>query len=224
MQLYDAQDIAKALGLKGARMVIEQARKHFGRKIPVDEKLDGTPLPQGGRSKYMVSMKLTREQTSFIVSRSRGDTERARRELGLDMVSTCLMRNERLFLSVVESLLSVSDYSLQKQKSLSGFIVDGYIEGAGGCLVIEYDERYHKAKIQTELDTDRWNTIKNEVLSMGRDICLVRVMDTSCGFAEGVKTISSLLHSDFFGPVVYKGIESNLIGSESCHIEIHTID
>ena len=214
--LYDCADIAQALGLKGARMVIEQARKHFANDIPVDKLSAGVKLPQGGRTMGRSTVMLNKEQTEFIVSRSRGDTAKACAALGLSVNYHSLYRGEQLMMSLVESILSVTQYKLTRQYSIDRYLYDGVVVGQGAAIAIEYDERQHK--YSSEQDNHKQLRLMRHFADKSMDAALIRVTDTSLGISSACKAISGLVHSDFLGPVEYNYLSESY---DDCSVMIN---
>ena len=203
--LYDAEDVASALGLKGKRMVIEQARKWFGSSIPVDKRVKGVKLPQGGRSMGKVVVKLSKEQVCFLVSRSRSNTAAACAKLGIDVSYHSLYRGEQVLMSLIDSILYPTQFNLIRQHHIDGYLLDGVIVGVGGVIVIEYDEIGHK--YTSSQDTERQEYVTDHFLSQGVEVAFMRVLDSEAGISSACKEISFLVHSDFLGPVVYESDE-----------------
>ena len=201
-ELIDARELAEALGLRGARMVIEQARKHFEEHELDIIKINGGPLPHGGFSKYKIKLMLTKAQAEFMCSRSRGNTANAAKKFGLNVSAHSLHRGEQFFMSIIESILDCTQLKLSRQLSIAGYLVDGAIVGRTAAILIEYDEKGHRYK-KTD-DATRQSSIERELLKAMQEIKFVRVEDSPEGIALAIKEISNLIHSDFVAPIEYK--------------------
>ena len=201
MHTISTKQLAVALKLSKPTSLIDQARKHFGNNA-VEKITRGVKLPQGGYSMYMVDIMLTKEQAQFLVSRSRGDTENATKVFNLSVNNHCsLLRNEIFFMGLVDSLLTVTQFKLERQYSCLNYNVDGVIIGGTGVIIIEYNERQHKSN--SCRDYLRMQKIKEHFESIDLDVFVVCVDDSSDGIVDSVKKISELIHSDCIGNVLY---------------------
>ena len=198
-ELIDARELAESLGLRGARMVIEQARKHFDKNELIESA--GIVKTKGGPRKT-VSMHLTKPQAEFICSRSRGNTANAAKKFGLNVSAHSLHRGEQFFMSIIESILDCTQLKLSRQLSVAGYLVDGAIVGRTAAILIEYDEKGHRYK-KTD-DASRGLAIEAELLKTMEEVEFVRVNDSPEGIALAIKEISNLIHSDFVTMIEYK--------------------
>ena len=198
-EFIDARELAESLGLRGARMVIEQARKHFN-KNDLIEKIELISTMQGER--MSVIMSLTRSQAEFICSRSRGNTANAAKKFGLNVSAHSLHRGEQFLMSIIESILDCTQLKLSRQLSVAGYLVDGAIVGRTAAILIEYDEKSHRYKKAD--DADRQLAIETELLKTMEEVEFVRVNDSPEGIALAIKEISNLIHSDFVTMIEYK--------------------
>lgn len=207
-KLYYANEVAEKLGLKSGRMVSEQVEKHFGKNS-----MSFDIVGVGGRSKKLY--KINREQLSFIISRSRGDVDGCSSFYGVDINSTCLMRNEVLFSNIVKGMLKVVDLNLEQQFKVSiddkYVLLDMIIYGKFGCCVIEYDEKYHKHQKRADKKRD-FGVVASLKTQMGFDrVEVLRVSDNSLSFAESISKIHEMIHCDFFHPITYSFEDSNYV-------------
>ena len=199
-ELIDARELAEALGLRSARMVIEQARKHFDRDELHELKVNKKTKSLGDRMHN--HLMLTKAQAEFLCSRSRGNTANAAKKFGLNVSSHSLHRGEQFFMSIIESILDCTQLKLSRQLSIAGYLVDGAIVGRTAAILIEYDEKGHRYK-KTD-DATRQSSIERELLKAMQEIKFVRVEDSPEGIALAIKEISNLIHSDFVAPIEYK--------------------
>ena len=198
-EFIDARELAEALGLRGARIVIERAREHFNKNDLLE--YEEVVKTNGGPQKTVNAL-LTIAQAEFICSRSRGNTANAAKKFGLNVSAHSLHRGEQFFMSIIESILDCTQLKLSRQLSVAGYLVDGAIVGKTAAILIEYDEKGHRYK-KTD-DAARQLAIETELLKAMEEVEFVRVDDSPEGIALAIKEISNLIHSDFVAPIEYK--------------------
>lgn len=201
--LISAKDLRIALKLTRIHSVHDQIRKYFNDNEYKTILSGCVKLSQGRYSRHKKDFLLTKEQAAFIVSRSRGDTENASKifNLNINQVNQILHRNEPFFLSLVDSLLTVTQLTLIRQFSCLNYNIDGAIIGSLAVLLIEYNERAHKYNVK--VDDNRNNKIRSFFNAKNIDVIFVNVGDSPYEIAEGLKKISEIIHSDILDNVEY---------------------
>ena len=201
--LISAKDLRIALKLTRAHSIHDQVRKYFNDDEYITVVSGCVKLPQGGYSTHKKDFFLTKEQATFIVSRSRGDTENASKifNLNINQVNKIVHRNEPFFLSLVDSLLTVTQLTLIRQFSCLNYNIDGAIIGSLAVLLIEYNERAHKYNVN--VDNKRNNEIRSFFNAKNVDVIFVNVGDSPYEIAEGLKKISEIIHSNILDNIEY---------------------
>lgn len=200
--LISTKELGKALKLSKPTSLLDQARKHFKNELLKEIVYPSCALPHGGYAKKKKDIFLTKQQAEFLICRSRGDVANAALMFNLD-VSTkqALLRNEIFFMNLIDSILTVTEFKLQRQYPCNGFNIDGVILGSIGVIVIEYDERQHDS---SKTDGTRMRIIQSHFESIDySDVFIIRVNDSNQSIVEAVGKISEIIHSDCIGSILY---------------------
>ena len=208
MHIISTKQLGVALKLSKPTSLIDQAKKHFDSNdyLSIAEK-----IPHSRGFKHTKDIMLTKEQSEFLVSRSRGDTKNAANVFNLDISSHhSLVRNEVFFVGLVDSILTVTEFKLERQFACVGYNIDGVIIGGTGVIIIEYNERQHKSNMDN--DSVRMKKITDYFESIDLDVFVVNVDDSSEGIIKSVEKISELIHSDCIGNVLYVDQSKKYIG------------
>ena len=199
--LISTKELGKALKLSKPTSLLDQARKHFKNELLKEIVYPSCALPHGGYAKKQTDIFLTKPQAEFLVCRSRGDVANAALMFDLNVLTKqALLRNEIFFMNLIDSILTVTEFKLQRQYPCNGLNIDGIILGSIGVIVIEYDERQHGS---SKTDGIRMELIQNHFESIDLDVFIIRVDDATQSIVEAVGKISEIIHSDCIGSILY---------------------